>query len=290
MTEKKPKIPLEGFIRVTKDLDREIEGEAYRRDLFKYQVVEAAWRVYKQQPSSVEGQATLPAPANVAAEIEKESAERGLSVPEMIQIAWDLVSEHEQRGDRGPLAFPSPFAGLSDDDIFVLHNYIEILREQPQGAIYRTLHRVTREAVTEWRNKLTPKTGVLTSSWTSEVTSHPPASSVTDLEEIAIGRLLRILRSPKPGLPDAILSNLAQFEDTADLYERSRLDPAAGPAASPQERARERDSGIAALARDTRAIAGGITEARRSMEAVGKAREQPVRGQKKSSGKARKRS
>lgn len=47
---KKKKVPLEGFIRLPKPLDRLIEGEATRLDLFKYEIVERMWIAYSKSP------------------------------------------------------------------------------------------------------------------------------------------------------------------------------------------------------------------------------------------------
>lgn len=46
---KKLKVPLESTIRVPKDLDREIEHEACRLDIFKYEMVQRAWEAYKAE-------------------------------------------------------------------------------------------------------------------------------------------------------------------------------------------------------------------------------------------------
>ncbi len=58
MTEKKRKIPLEGFVRIPASLDKKIGQEAHDLDLFKYEVVEKAWNAYKGysgsgQPQSI---------------------------------------------------------------------------------------------------------------------------------------------------------------------------------------------------------------------------------------------
>lgn len=49
MPAKKQKVPLEATIRVPKALDREIEAESYRLDLFKYEVVSRAWDAYQSR-------------------------------------------------------------------------------------------------------------------------------------------------------------------------------------------------------------------------------------------------
>jgi hypothetical protein len=80
----------------------------------------------------------------------------------------------------------------------------------------------------------------------------PDARPLTPLEEACIDRLLRILRSAKPGLPDAIISNLVQFEDFALLYERAgAMDQAPGHEGRKEIGVGGRDRRIGALERAT---------------------------------------
>lgn len=55
MPKKKPS--LDATIRVPKPFDREIEAEAYRLDIFKYEVVELAWEAYvsRRGPQKLSG-------------------------------------------------------------------------------------------------------------------------------------------------------------------------------------------------------------------------------------------
>jgi len=46
VTEKKPKIPLTGQVRLPEELDRAIDMEASRLGLFKYEIVQDAWQAY----------------------------------------------------------------------------------------------------------------------------------------------------------------------------------------------------------------------------------------------------
>lgn len=46
---------------------------------------------------------------------------------------------------------PGPYAGLSDDQVWLVTNIIEILRDQPQAAIFRALENTIQLAVSEHR-------------------------------------------------------------------------------------------------------------------------------------------
>ncbi len=46
---------------------------------------------------------------------------------------------------------PGPFAGLTDDQIWTLTNVAEIMRNQPQGSIFRALDSTLTLAVKEYR-------------------------------------------------------------------------------------------------------------------------------------------
>jgi hypothetical protein len=46
---------------------------------------------------------------------------------------------------------PGPFAGLNDDQIWTVQNLIEILKQEPQGAIFRSLDLTLQLAITEYR-------------------------------------------------------------------------------------------------------------------------------------------
>ncbi len=221
------------------------------------------------------------------------SVDTGKSVQRLFEDAIDAVYFAPSPASSNVIELPSPFEGLDNEQVFLIHNIIEILIHQPQGAMFRTLDRTMNEAVNEWRKTL--KQNHTDLSGASELTSthlasQPAAPALTPLEDLAIGRLLRILRSPKPGLPDAILSNLTQFEDTTELYERSHLDPAAGSPASVQARTRERDSGLAELQRDADAIGSGISQVDRRLEETRAARNSDHQRETKHPRLARKRS
>lgn len=82
-------------------------------------------------------------------------------------------------------------------------------------------------------------------------------------EHLCIERLLRILRCPKPGLPDAIISNLIQFDEFRELYERNP-NPAAEYAASDPRGTGGPDATVDEALRNSRKLG-------RSLEELGKA-------------------
>src|SRR5689334_9930617 len=51
MSEKKPKIPLTGQVRLPEELDRAIDMESVELGVFKYEVVARAWAAYTQKGS-----------------------------------------------------------------------------------------------------------------------------------------------------------------------------------------------------------------------------------------------
>jgi hypothetical protein len=59
-----------------------------------------------------------------------------------------------------------------------------------------------------------------------------PFAQLTDLEHILLESVLRVIRCKKPGLPSALISNILQFEEFRELYERyGDADPLAGETA-----------------------------------------------------------
>lgn len=82
-----------------------------------------------------------------------------------------------------------------------------------------------------------------------------PLSHLTDLEQILLEAVLRIYRCKKPGLPDALVSNVIQFEEFRSLYERfGNTDPLRKAAPGQEERAGGAYGGIAELKRATKRI------------------------------------
>jgi hypothetical protein len=70
-----------------------------------------------------------------------------------------------------------------------------------------------------------------------------------------VERLIRILRSPRPGLPDAIISNLNQFDFAREMHERYVDSDAAGAAAPDKaERTGKPGGAYAALERSQKSI------------------------------------
>lgn len=66
-------------------------------------------------------------------------------------LAGALAAEAERQ--QAP-AIPGIFNGLSNDDIWTLQNLAAILRERPQGSIYRAALFALDQAVTEYRANL----------------------------------------------------------------------------------------------------------------------------------------
>lgn len=226
-------------------------------------------------------------------EIDVAAAQLGQPMYQFVQDMWETFTAahtHSAPHANGALAFPSPFEGLSDYQIFTVHTLIEIFRHQPQGAIFRALDRTIEQAVSEYR-KLHPTKEGIPSPRPIELPSSTPEPTPSALEQIAIGRLLRILRSPKPGLPDAILSNLTQFEDTDILYDQQRRsDPAAGSAPGDAERPAGRNRRLASLSRDTSAAGSRITAVSGRLAELERARAERDPGKKKHPGKTGSRS
>jgi len=120
----------------------------------------------------------------------------------------------------------------------------------------------------------------------------PVLANLTDLEEIAIGRLLRILRSPLPGLPDAILSNLVQFEAFEDLYERSKGAPNSASRSDADQPGGTASAGERIAALEQSAIRSGeaISSAARELAEIEEAARAKRDGEKRDIAPARKRS
>lgn len=194
MPEKKRNIvPLSGQVRLPEILDRAIDMESSRLGVFKYEVIEAAWKTYKDRDAHKEG-----------------DRDNGTQLP-----STTVAPEVEF----SPTGLPRP---------------------------------------------------------------------LSDLESICIERLLRILRSPKPGLPDAIISNLMQFEDADVMYERIHHADQAGESgtlpAGEQERVGDVDAEIAGLQRTARDIADRIQRIKADGNAPRKRKTDNPRASRKRSG------
>ena len=72
------------------------------------------------------------------------------------QPLWAVTQEAVERYLDPPaantaLTLPGPYAGLTDDQIWIVANFIDILRDQPQGGIFRALETVVDQAIKEHR-------------------------------------------------------------------------------------------------------------------------------------------
>ncbi len=227
--------------------------------------------------------------ADLHKRVKRAAADHGLPVYQILQAAFDRYEATEPPAAPATTALPSPFDGLSDDDVFTIHNLIAILRDQPQGAIFRTLNRAIHDAVTEYRKTASPKLstadypkrGAVTQMY-SEIQSTRP-TQLTDLESIAMESLIRVLRSPVPGLPDAILSNLAQFDAFADLYQNAAADPntAARPATRHEGGTRDVQRDVNTLNDRARAVGSGVDEAESALRGARDLRERERREKEK---------
>jgi hypothetical protein len=113
---------------------------------------------------------------------------------------------------------------------------------------------------------------------------------LTELEQIALDQTLRVLRSPKPGLPDALLSNLLQFSEFADLYDEHHPHSTSGPAPRNARGAGGDRAAVDALGRDARDARRGIDQAERTLREAVRRGESPDTAKAKPPHKARKRS
>jgi hypothetical protein len=78
-------------------------------------------------------------------------AQKGLKLSPVVEATltrW--VESIEAGGSPKPadnvLPFPDPFAGLSDDDIWLVHQLLGIIRDRPQGDIFGVLQNTLQKA------------------------------------------------------------------------------------------------------------------------------------------------
>lgn len=69
-----------------------------------------------------------------------------------LRLIHEAMAEEVETKPQGKVvSLPSPFDGLSDDQIWIVQNLIEIFKTQPQGAIFRNLNLTLDLAVSEYR-------------------------------------------------------------------------------------------------------------------------------------------
>lgn len=92
--QKKPKVPLSGSIRVPEELDTEIDTEATRLRLFKYELVQKMWEVYQAQVSGSLGVSDGTEPTK---ELAKEKDRIEFEIPESRGILGHIRSLHRAK-------------------------------------------------------------------------------------------------------------------------------------------------------------------------------------------------
>jgi hypothetical protein len=79
-----------------------------------------------------------------------------------LRVAYEVDTATQQSSR--PVELPGPFAGLTDDQIWLINNVIEIFRDQPQASIYRAMENTIQLAVKEHRKTRQPNRHAKTST------------------------------------------------------------------------------------------------------------------------------
>lgn len=109
--------------------------------------------------------------------------------------------------------------------------------------------------------------------------------ALSDIEQLCIERLLRILRSPQPGLPDAIISNLVQFDAFREMYERqAHSDQTERQPPGDAAGIRERDTEVADAAANARRLRERVEDMQRDGSGSQQREARPARTARKRSG------
>lgn len=157
------------------------------------------------------------------------------------------------------LQLPGIFEGLSNDEVWLVHQLANILRERPQGDVFAlleaSLQKAVRRYVADSKQRLPPsaprRLGTLPPRAESagKLQSGLSQIAVPEADIPWIELLLRIRHSRKPGLPVALQNNLHEFAWADEAWEKlsEREAPPVSAAAAGTGRRRDAPSELPAV-------------------------------------------